>query len=117
MENQWKLQEIGFESSNLILLRVWWIFENRMQQFYLNLNGLQDRISVLEQGFYMYLMKKSEGGWGREGIAVIISKFKQCGNKPKRCRAYSYHKIPKYSDTPKFAVINLKFEQDGFTKE
>ena len=28
-----------------------------------------------------------------------------------------YHKIPKYSDTRKIAVIILKFEQDGFTVE
>ena len=26
-------------------------------------------------------------------------------------------KSPKYSDTQQFAVITLKFEQDGFTKE
>ena len=32
----------------------------------------------------------------------------QCGN---------YNKNPKISDTPKFAVITLNFEQDGFTKE
>ena len=28
-----------------------------------------------------------------------------------------YHKIPKNSDTPKFAVITLKIEQDGFSLE
>ena len=28
-----------------------------------------------------------------------------------------YHKIPKYSDTRKIAVIILKFEQFGFTIE
>ena len=29
----------------------------------------------------------------------------------------TYHKNPKISDTQKIAVITLKFEQDGFTKE
>ena len=28
-----------------------------------------------------------------------------------------YRKNPKYSDIPKFALITLKFEHDGFTKE
>ena len=33
------------------------------------------------------------------------------------CLDLCYRKNPKYSDTPIFAVITLKFEQDGFTKE
>ena len=35
----------------------------------------------------------------------------------KRELVYMFRKIPKYSDTQKFAIITLKFEQDGFTKE
>ena len=38
-------------------------------------------------------------------------------NSPVASRIYSYRKNPKISDTLKFAVITLNFEQDGFTKE